>query len=352
MKFYKALLGLFFISLVFSTNSFKINSIDEFDGYQRWLNDFNPYIHNFYHYAHMFENWLDNHRFIEETNRQNLGYRLGHNQFSGMNLEEYKNYMSLEKNSIEYQRNIENRLSSIEISEGPEPIILVPNSIDWRTKGVVTPVKDQGQCGSCYSFSNTGALEGAYAIKYGHLESFSEQQIVDCSQTKYGGPNYGCNGGQIGETMAWIGKYGGLCLETDYPYVSGVSKVASTCKNTCRQLNGTRVVSYSDIKVNSDSAMLTALAQQPVAVGVEADQRSFQFYSSGVFTGTCGTNIDHAVLLVGYGTDRNGVDYYILKNSWGTSWGDDGYMYLGRGSNYNNGKGQCGVLMAGSIPNL
>jgi KDEL-tailed cysteine endopeptidase len=235
--------------------------------------------------------------------------------------------------------------------------VSVPSSVDWRTKGAVTPVKDQGSCGSCWSFSTTGALEGAYAIKNSNLVSFSEQQLVDCDYIRAGGTSLGCNGGDMSSAMDWIGKNNGLCTESAYPYVSGTTKTNGACQKTCSIVSGSDVSKHVSVAANSDSAMMTAIAQQPVSIAIEADEASFQLYKSGVFTGSCGTNLDHGVLLVGYGSSSNG-DYYILKNSWSTSWADQGYMYIGRGNDpatgkpYNGGKGQCGLLMQGVYPVL
>ena len=195
------------------------------------------------------------------------------------------------------------------------------------------------------------ALEGAYAIKNGHLVSFSEQQLVDCDNLSNGGRDHGCNGGLMDNAFAWIGKNNGLCTETDYPYVSGTTMTAGTCKKTCANVAGSDIRSFVDVKPNSDSAMMDALSKQPVSVAIEADQRDFQLYSSGVFSGSCGTNLDHGVLVVGYG-NMNGADYYKVKNSWSSTWGDEGYIYLARGTQYNGGAGQCGVLMQASYPVL
>ena len=158
--------------------------------------------------------------------------------------------------------------------------------------------------------------------------------------------------------MEWIGKNNGLCTEQAYPYVSGTTQTNGPCQKTCSIVSGSDISTTVSVSANSDNAMMTALAQQPVSVAIEADQSSFQLYKSGVFTGSCGTNLDHGVLLVGYGT-MNGLDYYIMKNSWGSSsWGDQGYMYMGKGNDpasgkpYNGGKGQCGVLMQGVYPVL
>jgi len=228
----------------------------------------------------------------------------------------------------------------------------LPAAIDWTTKGAVTPVKDQGQCGSCWSFSTTGALEGAFAIKYGTLVSFSEQQLVDCDTLGNGGRDHGCNGGLMDNAFNWISKNNGLCTETDYPYVSGVTKTAGTCQKSCKNVVGSDVLSSPvDVEPASDVAMMGALALGPVSVAIEADERDFQLYKSGVFSGKCGTNLDHGVLAVGYGTDSNGGgDYYKVKNSWSTTWGEKGYIRLGRGAGFNGGKGQCGILLEASYP--
>lgn len=305
-------------------------------------------------FIHMLINWRENDRIIAETNAQNLSYTLGHNHFSALNREEFRALMNFENN----------RLLMGDVSEDVDGVtthlrsgVSIPSSVDWRTKGAVSPIQDQGQAGTCYSFSTAAAVESAMAIKSGVLTKLSEQQIVDCSTIKNGGPNMGVNGGQISATFDWIGKTNGLCTETAYPYVSGTTKTTGTCQKTCSKVVGSDVQSVFDVPIKSDSAMMTAISQQPVSIAIEADQSSFQLYKSGVFTGSCGTSLDHAVVLVGYGT-MSGIEYYILRNSWSTSWGDKGYMYIGKGNDpatgkpYNGGKGQCGLLMEASYPNV
>jgi C1A family cysteine protease len=302
-------------------------------------------------FLHLLTNWKNNDRIIDETNAKNLTYTLGHNAFSGMSSDEFAEHMHFGLNR-EFIASGSGSLRGYSDAVSAS----VPTSVDWRTQSAVTPVKDQGQCGSCWSFSTTGALEGIYAIKRGNLVSFSEQQLVDCDYIRAGGTSLGCNGGDMESAMVWIGKNNGLCTESAYPYFSGTTKTNGACQKSCSIVSGSDISSTVSVSANSDNAMMTALAQQPVSVAIEADQSSFQLYKSGVFTGSCGTNLDHGVLLVGYGT-MNGLDYYTMKNSWSSSWGSQGYMYMARGVDasgkpYNGGKGQCGVLMQGVYPVL
>jgi C1A family cysteine protease len=149
------------------------------------------------------------------------------------------------------------------------------------------------------------------------------------------------------DAFSWINKNGGLCSEESYPYISQDGEVEK-CETTCDLVPKSQIQSWVNVASN-DNALMTAIAQQPVSVAIEADQIDFQLYKSGVLTGTCGTTLDHGVLVVGYGTE-NGEDYYLVKNSWGTSWGDEGYIKLGRGPQYIDG--QCGILLEASYPVL
>ena len=288
----------------------------------------------------MYKNWLDNNLFIEIHNLGNHTFKLGHNQFSGMSSDEYKQYLGFQM--VDERPVTTNYFYSVSNDK-------LPVSVDWVKAGAVTPVKDQGQCGSCWSFSTTGALEGIYSIVNDNLVSFSEQQLVDCDSFRNGGKDHGCNGGLMDNAFSWIGKNNGLCSEADYPYVSGVTQKNGDCQKTCTVVKNSHVVDFVDVQPSSDDAMMQALSKQPVAIAIEADQREFQLYKSGVFTATCGTKLDHGVLAVGYGT-VDGLDYYMVKNSWSTSWGNGGYILLGRGKQYNNGDGQCGMLLQASFP--
>lgn len=350
--------------------------------FDEWLKKFEIRIDNEDHRKYLLTNWIENDKYIDMMNEGNNTFVLAHNQFSGMDENEFSDYLGYSTNLMESRReqikhridNIRNKIDDVKCLTGcvnnynkehkletincvkdclanDETEVVLAETVNWVENGAVTPVKNQGQCGSCWSFSTTGALEGAYYNTYGKLKSFSEQQLVSCDNFQNGGRDHGCNGGLMDNAFNWIDKNGGLCLEADYPYTSGDTKSAGTCETGCSVDSRSDVKSFVDVTPKSDSAMMTALNKQPVSIAIQADQKDFQLYKSGVFTGSCGTKLDHGVLVVGYGT-VDGNDYYLVKNSWGTTWGDNGYIKLGRGDQYNNGEGQCGMLMQGSYPEV
>ena len=313
--------------------------------FEDWIHDFKIKFDDYKTYDGVLKKWIENHKFIEEVNAKNLTYKLGHNQFSGMDSNDFSQYLGISR--ILYQ----DYKQLYHVSKPIDFTSKLADSVNWVTKGGVTQVKDQGQCGSCWSFSTTGAIEGAYFVKTGKLESFSEQQLVDCDNYTNGGKDLGCKGGLMDNAFTWVSKNDGLCAESDYPYVSGTTKKSGDCQKSCNVNKDSDVRSYVDVVPKSDDEMMKALSLQPVSIAIEADQKEFQLYKSGVFTGKCGTELDHGVLAVGYGS-LDGSDYYLVKNSWSTSWGDGGYIKLGRGPQYNNGEGQCGILLQASYPLL
>lgn len=211
----------------------------------------------------------------------------------------------------------------------------IPSEWDWRDYGVVSPVKNQGTCGSCWAFSSAGAVESAYAIATNKsVVSLSEQELIDCASKD------GCGGGFMDNAFHWIETHKGLCLEKEYPYI-GRDGVCKRCTPMVR------VKDYVDVPKNSHDALLKALLKQPIAIAIEADQYAFQMYRGGVMKGRCGTNLDHGVLLVGYGTE-DGDDYWLIKNSWGVEWGDNGYIKILR--THERGPGHCGIYLQASYP--
>lgn len=219
-----------------------------------------------------------------------------------------------------------------------KPVSNPPESVDWSAKGAVTPVKNQGQCGSCWAFSTTGSLEGLAALEKGKLLSLSEQQLVDCSGGDYG--NEGCNGGYMDAAM-WYVIDNGIANEATIPYAGKNQKCSYKDTQKVYQIKN-----CAEITANKTAALVEAVASQPVAIAIEADQVGFQMYRSGVFNGKCGTKLDHGVLLVGYGTQNN-VAYWKVKNSWGATWGSSGYILIAK---TGDGPGLCGIQMENTVP--
>ncbi|KAG6756124.1 hypothetical protein POTOM_039546 [Populus tomentosa] len=252
---------------------------------------------------------------IEKTGKKTaaLGHRVGLNKFADLSNEEFKElYLSKVKKPIN-KRSIARdwRQSNLQTCDAP-------SSLDWRKKGVVTAVKDQGDCGSCWSFSTTGAIEGINAIVSGDLISLSEQELVDCDTT-----NYGCEGGYMDYAFEWVINNGGIDTEANYPYTG----VDGTCNTTKEEIKVVSIEGYTDVD-ETDSALLCATVQQPISVGMDGSALDFQLYTGGIYDGDCSddpNDIDHAVLVVGYGSE-NGEDYWIVKNSWGTEWGMEGSL--------------------------
>jgi len=213
----------------------------------------------------------------------------------------------------------------------------IPASVDWRTQGAVTAVKNQGQCGSCWSFSATGAMEGAYAIAGHGLISLSEQQLIDCS-TSFG--NFGCKGGLMDGAFEYAEGVK-VVTEAEYPYAhkNGTCKDMSEMKTKIDE-----VKSFLNVTSKDPNALAAALVNGPVSIAIDANGLGFQFYKHGILKRFCGANLDHGVLAVGYGTESDGTNFWIVKNSWGAGWGESGYVRIQRDMT-KQGPGLCGLQL-------
>ncbi|KAJ4459671.1 putative Cysteine proteinase 3 [Paratrimastix pyriformis] len=276
----------------------------------------------------VFKNNLD---YIEKFNAQNNGVVLAMNQFGDLSHEEFRSlYLSTPMEGMHVQ-------AKPYVNSG----VKAPAAVDWRDKNAVTPVKDQGQCGSCWAFSTVAGIEGAWAIAKNQLVSLSEQQLVDCA-TSYG--NEGCNGGLMTEGIQYVIDNKGIDTEACYPYkaVDGKCKYSTSCI-------GATVSGMYNVTEGSETDLADAVATRgPVSIAIDASHMSFQFYSTGVYDEkACSAySLDHGVTLVGYGTDsKSGKNYWIVKNSWGASWGQKGYIWM-----VKDKKNQCGEASMATVP--
>ncbi|KAF7142731.1 hypothetical protein RHSIM_Rhsim05G0087200 [Rhododendron simsii] len=284
-----------------------------------------------------FEIFKDNLRFIEEHNSVNRSYKVGLNRFADLTNEEYRSmFLSGTMKTVKLNRMPGRNNSNRYVVRVGETL---PKRVDWRERGAVNSVKDQGQCGSCWAFSTIAAVEGINQIVTGNLVSLSEQELVDCDRSW----NKGCNGGNVDYGFRFIINNGGIDTEKDYPYRG----VDGTCDQNRRNRRVVSIDGYEDVPANDENSLRKAVANQPVSVAIESSGRDFQLYESGVFTGSCGTSLDHAVVVVGYGSE-NGIDYWIVRNSWGPNWGEKGYIRMQR--NINTPIGKCGITLTASYP--
>ena len=315
--------GLYAIGLVYNSTydvingTFYPNHTDYVTFTEKYnkMYDFNNYL--------IFKNNLN---YINDMNSKNITYDLEVNFFADRKF-----------NMLKFNKKDECHNCFTETND------IIPESIDWRQRNVVTHVKNQGECGDCWAFSSTGSIEGAWAIKHRHLYNLSEQMLTDCSRN-YG--NNGCEGGLMDNAFKYVIDNGGLCSEKEYPYIGNDSICV---QNQCN--NVVKIKSYADVQPNDENILKRAVAIGPVSVAIQANVSSFQFYKSGVYQDPeCGDQLDHGVLVVGYGTDQDqNLDYWIVKNSWSPEWGDDGYIKILRNDDQSD-SGMCGIASQPSFP--
>ncbi|KAF8674758.1 hypothetical protein HU200_048040 [Digitaria exilis] len=253
--------------------------------------------------AERFEVFKDNVAFIESFNAGNNKFWLAVNQFADLTNDEFK----ATKSNKGFKQMLTSAVTGFKYEN--VSVSALPASVDWRTKGAVTPIKNQGQCGCCWAFSAVAAMEGIVKLSTGNLISLSN---------------------------------GGITTESNYPYKA----VDGKCKGGSK--SAATIKGYEDVPVNNEAALMKAVANQPVSVAVDAGDRTFQFYSGGVMTGSCGTELDHGIAAIGYGVENDGTKYWILKNSWGTTWGEKGFLRMEK--DISDKRGMCGLAMKPSYP--
>ncbi|KAG5246413.1 low-temperature-induced cysteine proteinase [Salix suchowensis] len=313
-------LYIFALALLFSSLSASSSSSDISQLFETWCKEHGKTYTSQEERSRRLKVFEDNNDFVTQHNKGSSSYTLALNAFADLTHHEFKSSrLGLSAAPL----NPDNR--NLKITGAVSDI---PASIDWRKKGAVTNVKDQGSCGACWSFSATGAIEGINKIVTGSLVSLSEQELIECDKSF----NDGCGGGLMDYAFQF----------EDYPYRAR----DGTCNKEKMKRRVVTIDKYVDLPEN-EKQLLQAVAAQPVSVGICGSERAFQMYSKGIFTGPCSTSLDHAVLIVGYGSE-NGVDYWIVKNSWGTGWGMSGYIHMQRNS--GNSQGVCGINMLASYP--
>jgi len=261
--------------------------------------------------------FLENTKLIEEHNRKESSYKLGMNKFGDMTFTEFKNtYLLKPIKNEHYGKNLNTTQTKYDI----------PDNFDWRSEGVISNVKDQKDCGSCWAFSAVLTMEAQHAIKTKNLVELSEQNLVDCIPESY--DCSGCGGGWPFKAIQYISDTKGVDTELSYPYTALDGKCSFNKSTVGALFNG-----YTNVSKGDDSLLgKTVYEVGPLSIAILATN-NFMFYSSGVFTldpSACTNYVDHAVGLIGYGVTKNGTRYYIVRNSWGTSWGMDGYVYWNR----------------------
>ncbi|KAH1038379.1 hypothetical protein J1N35_040122 [Gossypium stocksii] len=323
---------IFILGVCEATSRTALEDASLYERHQQWMVQFGRVYKDTNERQKRFQIFKQNVARIDSFNAaNNKPYKLGVNQFADLTNQEF----TASRNGFKGHM-----CSNTATTFKYENATALPATVNWRKKGAVTPVKDQGQCGCCWAFSAVAAVEGVTKLTTGNLISLSEQELVDCD-TK--GEDQGCEGGLMDDAFQFIEKNKGLTTESIYPYKG----VDGTCNSNEEANHAAKINGFEDVPANSEDALQKAVANQPVSVAIDAGGFDFQFYSGGVFTGSCGTDLDHGVTAVGYGED-GGTKYWLVKNSWGSSWGEEGYVRMQR--EVEAKEGLCGIAMQASYP--
>jgi C1A family cysteine protease len=327
--------------------------VEDFDGinhvreFEDWAKFYNKKYDSLAEESKAFLQFLDTWKEANDWNKaETHSWSKGLNQFSDLTHEEFQLYVGGETGSCfankDGKKNYEGLSFIAEVLPGDNN----PSSIDWTNyngKSYVTPVKNQGQCGSCWAFSAVGSTESQYAVKHqvtgSAIPSLSEQQVVDCDKQ-----SGGCNGGIPDTAYNYMKTDGGLCNEQEYPYVGRNGQ----CKDSSCGTKYDPVTGFKSVTHDNPVSLETAVATTgPVSICLDAGG-TFSSYSGGIVDGGCGTAIDHCVLVVGYGTSPQ--KYWRIKNSWGRSWGVSGYIKLCKQCGQNGNQGECAMLAHPTYP--
>jgi len=330
-----------FVSLIvsflfFSSSTFSFGNYLKTE-WEAWKTKHNKAYATITEDALRFTVWTENYVKIKAINAEQDSYRLGMNKFGDLTEAEFSKFVNPSGDCLKIHD-----VNDSTLFKQPEEVHMkeIPSSVNWaNTSAYVTPVKNQGACGSCWAFSAAGATESAYAIAKGVLNTLSEQELVDCSTL-----DFGCAGGWIDTAFEYIYNHKGLALGSAYPYTA--------TDGTCQQSSYTHynpIDGFQLVKRYDETALATAVVDRPIGVAIQANQIAFQFYQSGILDGRCGTAVDHAVIIVGYGTEGSS-QYWLVKNSWGTDWGEAGYVRICRDCDRNSIYGECCINCYPSFP--
>ena len=321
-------LTLFLLSLSFASSVSELSAAHQFSAFRE---KFHKIYSDSTEAQYRLQVFKDNLEFIQQRNSEQHSYVLGVTPFTDLTLEEFRTRFVLNSKIVSKRKEMNlQQTYSTSLSSST-----LPQDIDWRSAGAVSSVKDQASCGSCWAFAAVGSIEGAYYQKTGKLVDLSPQYLVDCDYS-----DTGCSGGLMTTAFEYI-MINGVPLESKYPYRGK----EQSCKSVSME---TSILGYYEVPIGNSYELQKAVNVRPVAVAIEAGTSEFQNYKSGVFVEDCGHSLDHGVLLVGYSLSAS-TPYYIIKNSWGSDWGENGYIRLGITDDYY---GVCGINLMASYPFL